>query len=142
MSKPAISAAKHTAASIRSALSNTGSVGGGGSSGGSGAGRAQGGLMSFAPGGMLTAVGRQQVTVGDNPGGHETVAFVPHNNPMPTLEKLFEMFFKGGSVQMGNGKEVIINVSLNIHGNEIVDQRRIIRRVKADLGANRWRFGG
>ncbi len=101
-------------------------------------------LILKAQDGLITTHGKSLIQFGDNPGGSETAAFILHNNPMPTLKQLFEMFFKGGNVSMGNNNrgEVVVNVSLNIRGNEIVDQRRIIKRVKTDLGANRWRFGG
>jgi hypothetical protein len=69
-------------------------------------GKAKGGIMSFATGGMMTAAtgkvfttkGAQNVLVGDNPGGRETVAFIPHNDPGPTLERLRSLF---GGIQMG-----------------------------------------
>src|SRR4029079_678517 len=66
---------------------------------------ARGGVMSAAMGTMFTANGRQNITVGDNPGGRETVAFIPHNDPGPTLEKLRQMFggFMSSGYRMSSG---------------------------------------
>jgi hypothetical protein len=63
-------------------------------------GMASGGVMSFAKGGIMsaasgkffTANGEQLIRVGDNPGGRESIAFIPHNDPGPTLEKIHQMF--------------------------------------------------
>ena len=50
---------------------------------------------SFQYGGSIeTSHGPQMAIFGDNPGGQETVAFIPHDNPFPTLRKL-EKLFKG-----------------------------------------------
>ncbi len=57
--------------------------------------RAEGGIMSAASGRVFTVNREQTITVGDNPGGHETVAFIPHNNPNPTMELLESMFGMG-----------------------------------------------
>lgn len=45
----------------------------------SSSGFAKGGIMSAASGKMFTTLGPQMVVAGDNPGGKETVAFIPHN---------------------------------------------------------------
>src|SRR4029079_14416203 len=55
---------------------------------------AKGGILSFAKGGVIsaqsgrifTSTHEQLVNISDNPGQKETVAFIPHNNPNPTLE--------------------------------------------------------
>jgi hypothetical protein len=60
--------------------------------------KAEGGLETAATGKMFTANGQRNITIGDNPGGRETVAFIPHNNPQPILDKIAQMF---GTVRMG-----------------------------------------
>ena len=69
---------------------------------------ASGGVMSAATGKMFTANGAQQIVVGDNPGGRETVAFIPHNDPNPTLERLRRMF---GNFMSDSGPSVSSSVS-------------------------------
>jgi hypothetical protein len=65
--------------------------------------RAKGGIMSAARGKFFTANGDQLIRVGDNPGGRESIAFIPHNDPGPTLEKIHQMFgtFDKSSGRMG-----------------------------------------
>jgi hypothetical protein len=54
------------------------------------------------------------------------------------------MSFGGGQGQIryacrGGGGDIVVN--LNISGNEIVDERKITRRVKGALGTNRFTMG-
>jgi hypothetical protein len=66
---------------------------------------AKGGIFSFAKGGIISAsngytqesAGPQLVLMGDNPGGHETHAFIPHNNPEPIMNSLNAKFSGGDS---------------------------------------------
>jgi hypothetical protein len=51
---------------------------------------AQGGIISAAGGSMLTTHGPQLLLIGDNPGGKETFAAIPHNDPLPTVRKLVD----------------------------------------------------
>lgn len=64
---------------------------------------AQGGLMSAANGRVFTTHGPQTVVAGDNAGGRETVAFIPHNDPVPTLEKIAGVFGKQAFTAGFNG---------------------------------------
>jgi len=52
--------------------------------------KAHGGIESAAAGKITTYHG--PTLVGDNPGGNETVAYIPHNNPWSILEPLLGMF--------------------------------------------------
>jgi hypothetical protein len=78
------SQAKKTAAAIRAIPSSPG--------------KAEGGVEAAATGKFFTVNGERQFKIGDNPGGRESVAFIPHNNPQPTLDKIAQMF---GTVRMG-----------------------------------------
>jgi len=103
-----------------------------------------GGTISFAQGGTIksaaqgfTTNGPQLLMVGDNPGGHETVAVVPHNNPWPTLGLLEQQFGKGGG-----GSTVNQVINLKISGNDIINERNLTKRIKITVGENRDKFGG
>ncbi len=66
---------------------------------------AQGGLVESKAKGDVKTVNRPTLFLyGDNPGNRETLAFIPHNNPTPTLEKLSKVF--GGEMAnvVGGGK--------------------------------------
>lgn len=61
-------------------------------------GLAQGGLInSAASGKVFTTRGPTLTLAGDNNGGKETVAYIPHNNPTPTLRAIAKMFGLGGT---------------------------------------------
>jgi hypothetical protein len=106
------------------------------------------GIWSFAKGGISAAAGQITTTsgptsfgpfvAGDNPGGRETVAFIPRNNPIPTLERLFSMFF--GSSHGGKDGDININLQTRIDGNGIINDRTFDQRVKGILGNNQRRF--
>lgn len=109
---------------------------------------AKGGILSFAKGGVISAEsGRiftssheQLVNISDNPGQRESVAFVPHDNPFPTLERLFGMFFGGGSHGGSGNGDININLQTRIDGNGIVNDRLFEQRIRKNLGGNMRRF--
>ena len=119
----------------------------GGTSTSHGGGAAKGGLMNFAEGGIISAArgfttnGPQMVMVGDNPGGHETVAFIPHNDPGPTLGMIARQFGQSGGAGHGKGNDIILNTVLHISGNDIINERALTKRVKMTVGENRDKFG-
>jgi hypothetical protein len=85
---------------------------------------------SFQYGGSIeTSHGPQMAIYGDNPGGQETVAFIPHDNPFPTLKKLAKLFKGGGSTAevMGRGsggsEEIVINATFIIEN--IMDSQKV-----------------
>ena len=109
-----------------------------------GAPQSQGGVYSFAEGGTVSAAGGlttvSQPThfiYGDNPGNHETLAFIPHNNPGPIMDRLEKMFSNRGD---GSG-EYVQNITLNISGSEIVNDKRLVRKIRSTLGDRMDRFG-
>jgi len=122
------SQARKTASAIRSIPS-------GGFSGG-GFNFAKGGIISAANG-IMTTQG-PTILVGDNPGGRETVAAIPHNNPYPTVSKIDRMFGSGGS---SDGSTVNQTIQLHISGNDIINERNLEKRIKLTVGENRDRFG-
>ena len=108
-----------------------------------GAPQSKGGVYSFAQGGTVSAAGGlttvSQPThfiYGDNPGNHETLAFIPHNNPGPIMDRLEKMF---GS--RGNGTELLQNITLNVSGTEIINEVKLNRKIKSTLGNRMDRFG-
>jgi hypothetical protein len=110
-------------------------------------GKAKGGIMSFAEGGvmsaasgkLLTTYGPQLFKIGDNPGGRESIWAIPHDNPGPTVASIDRMYKPSG----GSGGTTIFNgrVSLNISGNEIINDLKLDRRIKMTIGENRDKFG-
>ena len=110
----------------------------------SGVSLASGGLVSFAEGGMLSAAGGLMTTsgprilVGDNPGGNETIAAIPRNNPNPMLDLIDRSFGRN----RGGGSIVNQTVNLHISGNDIVNERTLTKRIKITVGENRDKFGG
>ena len=106
--------------------------------------QSKGGVYSFAQGGTVSAAGGlttvSQPThfiYGDNPGNHETLAFIPHNNPGPIMDRLEKMFMRSGK----NGVELAQSVILNISGNEIVNSMRLEKKIRMTVGENRDKFG-
>jgi hypothetical protein len=110
-----------------------------------------GGIWSFAKGGLVSAQSGAISTVhgptrvgsflaGDNPGGNETVAFIPHNSPGHIMQML-EQMFGGGSSKGGGVGGVVVNVSIPIDGNEIVPTRTLYKQVRANMGKNLWTHG-
>ena len=105
---------------------------------------AKGGVYSFAQGGTVSAAGGlttvSQPThfiYGDNPGNHETLAFIPHNNPGPIMDRLEKMFTRSSK----NGIEVGQSITLNINGNDIVNSVKLNKRIRTVMGSNMDRFG-
>jgi len=87
--------------------------------------------MSAARGRMFTTNDPQLVMTGDNPGGNETVAFIPHDNPGPILRRIARIFERNGlsggiegNVSVGSQGITII---LNVNGSELVPAQRIIK---------------
>jgi hypothetical protein len=66
------------------------------------AGFAKGGLISAARGKLWTAHGEQLFRVADNAGGMEDIAFIPHNDPYPTIEKILNKFGGSQNVSLGD----------------------------------------
>jgi hypothetical protein len=106
--------------------------------------QSKGGVYSFAEGGVVSAAGGlttvSQPThfiYGDNPGNHETLAFIPHNNPGPIMDRLEKMFSNNGK----GGTEFLQSITLNISGSEIVNDRKLVRKIKSTLGDRMDRFG-
>jgi hypothetical protein len=107
-------------------LKNINKPGGGGN--GSGPGATTG---PFAEGGSVIANTRTTATFGE--AGPELAMFIPLRGGRGSVSG---GGFGGGS---GGGGDVVVN--LNISGNEIVDERKITRRVKGALGSNRFTLG-
>jgi hypothetical protein len=57
-----------------------------------GSSKAEGGVIPAATGKFFTSSREQTFRISDNPGARESVAFIPHNDPGPTLEKIARMF--------------------------------------------------
>jgi hypothetical protein len=49
-------------------------------------------IMSAATGKLFTTNGEQLFRVGDNPGGRETIAMIPHDKPHEIMDRLMKMF--------------------------------------------------
>jgi len=125
--------------------------------------QSKGGVYSFAEGGMISAAagristvhGPHTFTYGDNPGGNETLAFIPHNNPKPILEKINSMFGNMGdtlelwentsrfkaSDRIEGGHIVNQDISIHVSGNELINERNLNKRIKLTVGQNRDRLG-
>jgi len=99
---------------------------------------AKGGVMSAASGKMLTTNGPQMVTVGDNPGGHESIWAIPHDNPGPTVRNIDKMY-RGTSG--GGGGTLNQTLVLNIKGTDIINDTKMVKKIKTTIGSNRDRFG-
>jgi hypothetical protein len=102
---------------------------------------AEGGIVSASSGKITTTVGPTMFLYGDNPGGKETLAFIPHNNPMPTLEKLTAMFsneLSGNFTNqgIGNGKGTV----LHIHNHYL--ERDVQQVINVERGRMINRMGG
>ena len=91
---------------------------------------AEGGLIKAQQGQFFTTNGPQLVLAGDNPGGKEDVAFIPQNNPGPTLNTIANRYGGGGS-----GGNLTVNNVIDL-GND-----RIIRSFKRKLGQNVYSLG-
>jgi len=100
---------------------------------------ATGGEISAASGKLLTTNGEQLIRIGDNPGGHESIWAIPHDNPGPTVSKIDRMYKGSSSGSEGN----IVNqtINLKISGNEIINDLKLNRRIRMTIGENRDRFG-
>jgi hypothetical protein len=88
---------------------------------------------SFQFGGSIeTSHGPQMAIFGDNPGGAETVAFIPHDNPFPTLRKL-EKLFKGRSnseiVSRALDKAEEMWIDLHLQIDNIMDGEKVSRQI-------------
>jgi len=128
------SATEKAASRIKSALNSIPS--GGGSSGTTRF--AQGGTIQSAAGGFVTH-GPELVLAGDNPGGRETVAFIPHNNPSPTLGMIARQFGQSGGAGHGKGNDIILNAVFQLNGNDIINERVLNKRIRMSMGMNRDR---
>jgi len=101
-------------------------------------GQREGGLIqSAAAGKVFTTRGPTLTLAGDNPGGRETVAYIPHNNPMPTLEKVMKVFghrgfTSGNQVGLGRGT-MVLHIYVQVGGKTTEE---IIQQVETGLGQN------
>jgi len=91
-------------------------------------------IKSFAEGGIDTAVGPRMIVFGDNPGGHETHAFIPHDNPFPILKQLAKMFRgKGGQtseiIDRALGKAEDLWIDLHLQIDNIMDGEKVSRQI-------------
>jgi hypothetical protein len=99
----------------------------------------EGGLIqSAAAGKVFTTRGPTLTLAGDNPGGRETVAYIPHNNPMPTLQNIMKIF--GNRQRMGNANSggaisssMVLHLYIQVGGRTTEE---IIRQVEIGLGKN------
>jgi hypothetical protein len=82
----------------------------------------------FAEGGSVIANTRTTATFGE--AGPELAMFIPLKGGRGS---------SGSGGGGGGGGDIVVN--LNISGNEIVDERKITRRVKGALGSNRFTMG-
>lgn len=88
---------------------------------------------SFAEGGIQTIQGPQLTLFGDNPGGIETHAFIPHDNPFPILRKLAKMFSKnsraGEIVDTALGRAEDMWIDLHLQIDNIMDGEKVSRQI-------------
>ncbi len=112
----------------------------------SGPGRAyigKGGAFSLAKGGIVSAAGGyttngpQLLIVGDNPGGRETIAAIPNNAPANMMNALNRRFGSGGQ----EGSVVNQTVNLMISGAGIINETKLNKKIRMEVGKNRDRFG-
>jgi len=94
----------------------------------------KGGIISAAEGYVTN--GPELLMVGDNPGGHETIAAIPNNNPTEAMRALNRRFGNGSG-----GSIVNQTIQLHISGNDIINERNLSKRIKLTVGENRDRFG-
>jgi len=90
----------------------------------------KGGIISAAEGYVTN--GPELLMVGDNPGGHETIAAIPNNNPTESMRALNRRF--------GSGNEgSVVNQTINLHisGSEIINERNLSKRIRMEVGMNR-----
>ena len=134
----AIGAAKDAARRINAALASTKIP------------HAGGGIYSFAEGGVIPMAGGGMKTSGSRQRfgpfewaerGNETMAFIPHNNPWPILDRLNAMFGGGkGSGSEGNlsGQIATLLGSLRIPVTIVLQlpTREIVEEVEIHLGQN------
>jgi len=108
---------------------------------GGGFGFAKGGIISAASGYIEESSGPTTVTFGDNPGGREVHAFIPRDNPYPTLDRVYNMFgMKKGRAGEHAGP-IILNLTYRVDGNDIVNTRQLHKQIRLEPGSNRDRFG-
>jgi len=107
-------------------------------------------VFEFAHGGLVSAAGGRRFTtngptilgnaiLGDNPGGVESLWAIPHNNPGKTINDINN--FYGTSGKHGGMTSFNQNISLNIDGNDIINDKHLTRRIRTDMGSNMDRFG-
>ena len=110
------------------------------STGGFATSEAKGDVISAASGKITTTVGPTMFLYGDNPGGRETLAFIPHNNPYPTLEKLGAMFGTLGN-DISNGIQTNKGGGSNIHIHNHFLQREVQQVLNVEKGRMISRMG-
>jgi len=93
--------------------------------------KAKGGIDSAASGKITTFHG--PTLVGDNPGGNETVAYIPHNDPWSILEPLLGMFSGQGGAGIsgrstggsgGFGRDMVVPITINIGDQHLTFQKK------------------
>jgi len=86
-------------------------------------------VKSFQGGGIDVAHGPQLALFGDNPGGEEVHAFIPMDNPFPTLRNLAKLFKGRGKTSqiidraLGMAEEIILNAEIHVH--QYLDSEKI-----------------
>jgi hypothetical protein len=108
-------------------------------------GKAKGGIISAASGKLLTTTGQQTVTVGDNPGGRESIWAIPHNDPGPTINQILGMYGRlasssisssrvsGTPISGGSSGPIIVQVFLD--GEQI--KGKVVKMISANQTAIR-----
>ena len=76
-------------------------------------GKAEGGMLSAAQGRILTTSGPQTYTIGDNPGGTESIWAIPHDNPAPTVRDINNTYGMPPPVITENSSRVRIGPAPN-----------------------------
>jgi hypothetical protein len=96
----------------------------------SGGSKAKGGVIRMAEGGVISAArgfttsGPQLLLVGDNPGGKETIAAIPHDAPSKAMNELNSKFGSGGSASGKIPATIIINIGT----------KQFIQQIELELG--------
>jgi hypothetical protein len=104
--------------------------------------KALGGIVGTAAiGRMFTTRGPTLTLAGDNPGGKETVAYIPHNDPGPTVQKLYRKFGAMSEGHCRGDAPITLNLTYSVDGNEIIDPQKLHKTIMMKNGKNMTRFG-
>jgi hypothetical protein len=105
---------------------------------------------SFAHGGLVSAAGGRRFTtngptilgnaiLGDNPGGIESLWAIPHNNPGKTVNDINN--FYGTSTKSNGTPTLNQNITFIIPGNDIINNKRLTKRIKSGIGNSMDKYG-